>query len=347
MVAYRHGEDIDREFSVGVEELDDKVERIVHPLAIAFEQAENLDASFRHLLADQLRQFLDTHRSIRLLMKQRGKDVATVSDAMSLAREQIEKVFVVALILEAPEGWTMHYLKDDWRRSYERYLLDKEERGALPRAREFYSGLASEYMERERLQLGVTEGERELVEFLYWNPGADPPAHLTAATAILQRFPTPPKVIGKVSEATLKDGLRRWYREYGYFSGYSHAGFPKLMARYYQASKKYTSSQKEEAVEKEYDQAIWVSYLAAATVCAEAGLRELPRRGGAPARGASLEVQVKLDDLWVVMRRAALLGKALWELRVRHVMPPILGATATGAATSTHPTAHPAPPGFL
>ena len=98
------------------------------------------------------------------------------------------------------------------------------------------------------------------------------------------------------------------------------------MARYYEASKKYTSSQKEEAVEKEYDQALWVSYLATATACAEAGLRELPRAGGVPARVASLEVQVKLDELWAMMRRAALLGKALWKLRVRHVMPPILGA---------------------
>jgi hypothetical protein len=287
-----------------------------------------LGASFRHLLADQLRQFLSTHRSIRLLMKQRGRDVAAVSDAMSLAREQIEKVYVVALLLEDPEGWTMHYLKDDWRRSYERYLLDKEERGALPAAREFLYGYAQEHMERERLQLGVTEGERELVELRYWNPGAKVPAHLKASSGILQRFPTPGGVMREVSDATLKDGLGRWYREYGYFSGYSHAGFPKLMARYYEASNKYTSSQKKEAVEKEYDQAVWVSYLAAAISCAEAGLRELPRHGGAPARVASMEVQVKLDELWAVMRRATLLGKALWGLRVRHIMPPILGVPA-------------------
>ena len=136
----------------------------------------------------------------------------------------------------------------------------------------------------------------------------------------------------EVSDATLKDGLGRWYREYRYFSGYSHAGFPKLMARYYEASKKYTSSQKEEAREKEYDQAVWVSYLAAATVCAEAGLRELPRLGGAPARVADLEVQVKLDELWALMRRTALLGKALWELRVRHIMPPILEMPARASS---------------
>ncbi|MDP9478439.1 MAG: hypothetical protein M3R38_22620 [Actinomycetota bacterium] len=329
MVAYRHDEDIDTEYSVGAEELDDKVELLVQPLALAFERSEDLGASFRHLMADQLRQFLDTHRSIRLLTKQRGRDLAAASDAMSLAREQIEKVYVVAMLLEGPEEWTMRYLKDDWRRGYERYLLDEEERAGLPRFREFFSGYAPEHVEKERLQLGVTEGERELAELRYRDPGAKVPSHLKDSAGILRRFPTPWRVIERVSDATLKDGLGRWYREYGYFSGYSHAGFPKLMARYYEASKRYTSSQKEEAVEKEYDQALWASYLAAATACAEAGLRELPRFGGAPARVADLEIFLKLDGLWDVMRRAALLGKALWELRVRHIMPPILGAGAT------------------
>lgn len=327
MVIYRHDEDIDVEDSFDAEKLDDKVERLVHPLALAFERSGDLGASFGQLVADQLRQFLDTHRSIRLLMKQRGQYSAAVSDAMSLAREQIEKVYVVAMLLEDPEEWTMRYVKDDWRRGYERHLLDEEERGALPRVREFYEGPAREHMERERLELGVTEGERELVELRYRDPGAKVPDRLKGSAGILQRFPTPWKVVGKVSDGSLKDGLGRWYREYGYFSGYSHAGFPKLMARYFAASKSYTSSQKEEAMEKEYAQAVMVSYLAAASACAEAGLRELPRLGGAPARVADLEVHVKLEEIWDVMRRAALLGKALWGLRVRHIMPPILGAS--------------------
>ena len=107
--------------------------------------------------------------------------------------------------------------------------------------------------------------------------------------------------------------------------GYSHAGFPKLMVRYFEASKKYTTSQKEEAIEKEYFQAVIVSYLAVASACAEASLGEIPRAGGGAAAIANPDLYVKLDDLWAVMRRAALLGKALWELRVKHIMPPSVG----------------------
>lgn len=325
MVAYRHKVDIDPEDSIDAEEVDDQAARLVHPLALAYEGADDIDVSFGQLVADQLRLFLGTHRSIRLLMKQRSKEAAALSDAMSLAREQIEKVFVVALLLEDPRHWTMRYLKDDWRRGYERYLLDKEERGALPRFKEFLDGYASEHIEKERLQLGVTAGERDLIEFVYHNPGVTVPSHLTPFSDIMARFPTPAGVIKKVSDAALSDGLRRWYHEYGYFSGYSHAGFPKLMVRYFEASKKYTTSQKEEAIEKEYFQAVMVSYLAVASACAEAALRELPRAKGSPSAIAGPDFYVKIDDLWAVMRRAALLGNALWELRVRHIMPPSVG----------------------
>lgn len=328
MVAYRHDEDIDTEDSLDAEEVDDKVERLVHPLAIAFERSEGLDASFGQLVADQLRQFLYTHRSIRLLMKQQGQGSASVSDAMSLAREQIEKVYVIALLLEAPREWTIHYLKDDWRRHYERFLLDAEERGALPRCREFLDGRAKEHMEKERRLLGVTENELKLVELKYRDPRAKIPAHLKESDGILKWFPTPMGVIREISDPTLVDGLGRWYREYAYFSGYIHAAFPKLMPSYYESSNKYTTPQKREASEKEYDQAGWVSYLAAASACAEAGLRKLPRAAGDPARVASPDTYLKLEELWAVMRRTALLGKALWELRVRHIMPPIIGTPA-------------------
>lgn len=327
MVAYRHAEDIDTEYSVNAEEVDDKVERLVHPLALAFERSEDLSTSFRHLLSDQLRQFLDTHRSIRLLMKQRGEDLAAASDAMSLAREQIDKDLRRRPALGGPRrvddalpqgrlAQGLRALPARRGRARRAPTLPRVLLRLRPRAHGKGTLAARRNRGRARArQVPVPQPRRRI-------------PRLKASAEILQRFPTAARVIKKVSDDTLKDGLGRWYHEYGYFSGYSHAGFPKLMARYYEASKKYTSSQKEEAVEKEYDQALWASYLAAATACAEAGLRELPRVGGAPARVADLDVHVKLEELWVVMRRATLLGKALWELQVRHLMPPILGTPA-------------------
>jgi hypothetical protein len=56
-----------------------------------------------------------------------------MADPMSLAQEQIEKVYVVMLLLEEPERWTERYLKDEWRKTYERHLLDFDERSGLER----------------------------------------------------------------------------------------------------------------------------------------------------------------------------------------------------------------------
>lgn len=327
MSGYRHTADIDLKHSVDAVELDDKVGRLINSLALGFEGSTDLDASFGQLMADQLRQFLGTHRSIRLLHKQRSEDRSGLADAMSLTREQIEKIYVVAILLEAPREWTMKYLKDDWRRQYERYLLEKDERADLDRFRVFRDHYGPQHMKREREQLGITDQERDLVEFCYHNPGVAYPANLKPYAPIMSKFPTPGKILKKVTEPTLAACLRRWYHEYRYFSGYSHAGLPKLMPRYFGTSKLYTSSQKEEAIEKEYDQAVLISYLAVASACAEAGRRMLPRAGAPGAPVGDLEVHLKLDDLWTEMRRMALLGKALWDLRVQHIMPPILGTS--------------------
>jgi hypothetical protein len=40
---------------------------------------------------------------------------------------------------------------------------------------------------------------------------------------------------------------------------------------------------------------------------------------------ADVDAYAKLEDFWEMMRHTSLLGKALWELRVRHIMPPTPG----------------------
>jgi hypothetical protein len=108
---YSHTRDIDPEDSIDPMKVDDQVKRVVYPLALAFEGSDDLGASFRALMADMLRQFIGTHESIRLVMKNRETNPRGMADAMSLAREHIEKIYVVALLLENPEPWTERYVK--------------------------------------------------------------------------------------------------------------------------------------------------------------------------------------------------------------------------------------------
>ena len=324
-MVYKHTEDINPDDILDAKDVDDQVIRVVEPLALAFERSSNLDNLFRHLVADQLRQFLSTHKSVRLLVSNRGENLAGLADAMSLAREQIEKVFVIILLLEDPQTWTSQYFKDDWRRHFERYLLDKAERSNLERHKEFLEEHAYDSIENERKEIGITEEEREFVKFKHYNKGVSTPPHLKSAAKTMEHFPTPAKVIDKIKERQLANALRRWHREYSYFSGYSHAGFHKLMPRFIESSRKLTTSQREKVIETEFDPALFISYLAIASVCAEACVKDLPCVDGSVVRVADVELLVKLDELWAVMRRSALLGKTFWELRVRHIMPPLLG----------------------
>lgn len=179
-------DDIDVEDFLDAEEFDDCLVRIVHPLALDFERSEDLGSSFRHLMADLLRQFLGTHKSIRLLMKSREENPSSLADAMSLAREQVEKVYAVALLLEEPERWTKRYLRDAWRKSYERHLIDAHERHALLRYAE-HLDQHSNALHQERACLSITDDEEEFVEWSFenipWSSGKRPktPKHLEDA----------------------------------------------------------------------------------------------------------------------------------------------------------------------
>jgi hypothetical protein len=294
-----HTRDINVEEVIVGTEMDDRVARVVNPLALAFERSVDLGATFRALMKEMLKQFLGTHKSIRLLMKNSEENPSGMADAMSLAREQIEKVYVVALLLEEPERWTERYLKDEWRKTYERHLLDIAERSGLERYRDVLKE-RTDSLEEERKLFGITDEEKEVVEWRYRNPpGTSTPSHIKAASKTIANFPVPKDVILEVSDLQLGDVLRRWQREYGYFSGYSHSGFFKLMPGM-MGNMKLTTSEKEKVVETEYHQSIWISYLATGIACTEAATRALPRGSGGSAPAtmvAEAELVVKVSDL--------------------------------------------------
>lgn len=326
--------DIDVERVLDAGGFDDRLARVVHPLALAFERSGDLGSTFRHLMAEMLRQFLWTHKSVRLLMKNRRENPAGMADAMSLAREQVEKAYTVVLLLEDPEPWTARYMKNGWRNDYERHLIEAHERHALERYRE-YLDLRSEGLERERPWLGVTDEEEAFLVWGFENPPGLPKTELpedlkAAREAWRTLFPTPAGVLREISGADLRRAMIRLYREYGYLSGYTHSGFGKLLAGYAEVHSRLTPAQEQKVVDTEYAQSILLSYLAAGVACAEAATRRLPRgEDGASGEAAvaDADLLVKLSELWDELRDASLLGTALHEMRVRGVLPSAGGAS--------------------
>jgi hypothetical protein len=151
---YRYAEDLDLSLDYTREEADAKLLPAVNLTIRDLKKHHNLDVNFRQLCIDQLKVFLSTYHSIALLLHQYEDDPLLGADALSLGREQIEKVFAISLLCEDPGRWAMVYAKDDWRRMFERYLLEEAERRDLPRWQEFFQQ-AYASVEGVRNQLGI------------------------------------------------------------------------------------------------------------------------------------------------------------------------------------------------
>ena len=183
--------------------------------------------------------------------------------------------------------------------------------------------------------MGITDEEEEFVEWNFENPPwlvkgkREIPEHLTKAKDTIATFPTPGAALRKISDVGLKRALVRLYREYGYLSAYSHAGFEKLMPSLMEANMELSGSQKQKVIETEYAKSIAFSYLATGMACAEAATRKLPRgptgSSGPPRRVADAQLLVKLSELWDLLQRGSLVGRSLYEMRARHLLPPTVG----------------------
>ena len=111
------------------------------------------------------------------------------ADALSLAREQVEKVFAIALLCEDPTRWAKVYLEHAWRRTFERYLLEKAERQYLPSFQNFFPQ-AYAGIEGMRQRLGIANDVRDAVEYKFFNPSdppGGPPKHSRPAAAFHRR----------------------------------------------------------------------------------------------------------------------------------------------------------------
>jgi len=59
------------------------------------------------------------------------------ADAVSLVREQVEKVYVISLIVDNQRRWTKQYFRNQWRWRYEHFLHIQRDDGGKPRFQEF------------------------------------------------------------------------------------------------------------------------------------------------------------------------------------------------------------------
>ena len=281
-----------------------------------------------------LKSFLTTHTSIihihnlgndkKLSPKPEGNNENTNmlfgADAMSLAREQIEKVFHITLLCEEPIKWTEIYIKDEWKHWYEYKLHLKHENQLLPNFVQYYNTTFLEELKSKKNQHNISDKEQETVDFMFNNPASKKlPQHLEPFR--IKQFPNPGKIKDIVKNYSAKQCLERWHWEYKYFSGFSHVGMSKMNFLFL-SDRRFKSKLDQSVKEKVYNDKIflpslWVSYTATANAITEVFTI---LQAYAPN---NIEIIVALIELWETLEKKTLIAKAIWNIRAKDFFPTV------------------------
>jgi len=225
-VAYPNTEDINLDGHLDAPELDGHVYKCVAAATEALKKApprySEEQATHMSWMCYAMR---FTHLTIRNLIA-RGTNSPECVDALALARQQLEALYSVCLMVEEP-GFIDIYLKSFWRDAYTQFLLDRLERQGLPRFSEYLNETALPFMEQVRVHSGVTNQELATVELE--ELGTPLPAGMKEAK--IKSFPTPGSVIDKVVDPERKRMLKRLYPEYKRLCAFAHGSAQSWIAK--------------------------------------------------------------------------------------------------------------------
>jgi hypothetical protein len=168
--------------------------------------------------------FAHSHRSIRKLLQ--GEQSASAVDALAVARLQIESVYTVCYLLQAPENVRL-FLKNAWKRKYIHFLLDREELVKLRRFDDFFMKSGIDLMDKLQGVSFVTDTERRTIEYeqLGFPFGPRP------ESVHIKRFPTPGSTIASIANQNQRQMLERMYAEYEFLCSFAHGDAESVLFR--------------------------------------------------------------------------------------------------------------------
>ncbi|MBZ5536974.1 MAG: hypothetical protein LAO31_13560 [Acidobacteriia bacterium] len=310
------------EVSLNAKTIDGMMRGLVRLFVTALRNQYGVDEILKELLSDILFIFLISHTSIRAIVDRalRKTEHPLIADAMSLTREQVEKLFVIALLLDNPNKWITQYLRNSWRSNYEDYLLAKDELQKNLMFQEYINKHWPEGIEKMRRlpnrrgrgsKLIVSSFAMRAVKYKFNNPDSPKPTWFKRSGSVRDyldsyfQFPTPGKAIRKIRNPNIQCFLRRWYKEYQFLCGYSHVALGKLGLYGMSKSKDFWTSEKLGIMAKrKADDAIILSYTATASSCVLV-MAILSNQFGEKSN---------LQSFWKALIAFSLFAKAVWKI---------------------------------
>ncbi|MBC7931985.1 MAG: hypothetical protein H7Z38_15615 [Rubrivivax sp.] len=303
-----------------------------------FKKRTDQESELITILRIQLSLYSITHRSIRILLRRayRDNDKTLIGDAASLVREQIEKIFTIALILDNPVKWMRQYLRSSWRTEYMEFLLESEEHGSNPRYEEHLKERYPEHLKRgqrppvpgRKTETVVSDFAKRTMKYNWDNPSGPEPQWFRKVMSKIKNprkrsqrvrdyvrnyfeFPTPGRAAGIIKDMDLRQFLFRWHKEYSHVCQYSHVALGKMILPVMSEFKDIEHAEKV----KIYGQLIatrvlFTSHTAAATACA------LVVHALINTCGAKSEV----EEYWKELYERSLPSKALWNMYIKDLL---------------------------
>jgi hypothetical protein len=297
----------------------------------------NEESDLIALLRVQLDLFAVTHKSIRILIRRayRQPDKKLISDAASLVREQVEKLFIIALVLDNPARWIKQHLRSALKTDLVEFLVELDEHSDKPRYQEHLKQQFPEYLRNGQRPLvpghkRVTIASDFAIRAMRYHleiGGPDPKWFKDAMKKLKSKkrrkqglaryvsnyfdFPTPGQVLRLIKNQKLTLFLRRWHKEYSFICQYTHVALGKEMLAVLSEFKNRQSGQKLE----KYSQALagrvlFTSHNATASACAMV-VAELVNTYGA---------KTKVREHWTQLHTRALPAKAFWNLYIKDLL---------------------------
>jgi hypothetical protein len=234
---------------------------------------------------------------------------------MSVVRAQVETLYAICLIVEKPCSIS-DYLRDGWKKLFIRHIAMREECRALPRVTAALAKQKASF-EEFRVAAGVTKAEEQALEAE--ELGTKRPAGVGSAK--FAQFPTPNRVIAKISDPNRKRMLMRLYTEYEYLCGFVHLSpvteiLMTLFDDRQRFRKRFTSGGITEVFQKEVaGPAIYWDLVSVLQSCSEF----------TTIYPGDVELARACVEGWKPISENTFIGRIIWELRTKQLLGVIGG----------------------
>lgn len=306
--AFVHDKDVDVGDVINAKPINEAMETCVNLAVAALREPPPHYTEFQsRQIGALLTSMRWTHRAIRKILGFEGDDKTMAVDGLALARVPLEGLYAVCLMLESPD-WVDCYLRDGWKKQYQRFLLQCAETVNLPRFDEFGKKSGPKTLDILRQFLGITDAQVATIN--HEEKGVAMPAGLKKEP--IDRFPTPSGVLARLPDGDKRRMLRRLYPEYvwlcSFVHGLSEATTFKVLSDPNSDLKLPTRFDSEEQFHRNVrEPAYLISLLSLIQSATEIS---------ALYKG-DVSLAASVVKAWQEVSEGALLGRAIWALRAK------------------------------